>query len=257
LIQRPWVTFSLLSGLGLVLILMNAVSATESVLGNLPAVLFFFAGWLVLSAVVWFAAISAAHALVGKNPVVSRDKIFISVQLIAASVQGFSFLFPHAAAAFAWGPRSLIHNFLILVYVYSAPALLVIGVLLAGWAFIQTRRYLGKTSVRIRVMHMQGNWPVWFDNEVMDEEGQAPISPELKSRGLALSKLFESSTNWNEENTSFEWASKISKEQFNEASRSFAQDLASELGPDFFVLAEAQKSRGNTVQLGDEIFTAS
>ena len=257
MIQRPWVTFSLMSGLGLVLILMNAVSATESVLGNLPAVLFFFAGWLVLSAVVWLAAISAAHALVGKTAVVSRDKIFISAQLIAASVQGFSFLFPHAAAAFAWGPRSPIHNFLILVYVYSAPALLVIGVLLAGWAFIQTRRYRGKISVRIRVMHMQGNWPVWFDNETMDEAEKAPISPELKSRGLALSQLFESSTNWNEENTSFEWASKRSKEQFNEASRSFAQDLATELGPDFFVLAEAQKSRGNTVQLGDEIFTAS
>lgn len=257
MIQRPWVTFLLMSGFGLLLILMNAVSATESVLGNLPAVLFFFAGWLALSAIVWFASISAAHALVGKNLAVSREKIFISAQLIAAGVQGFSFLFPHAAAALALGPRSPIHNLLILVYVYSAPALAAFGILQAAWAFIQTKRYRGKTSVRIRVMHMQGNWPVWFDNEIMDEAEKAPISQELKSRGIALSKLFESLTRWNDENTCFEWASKRSKEQFNVASRSFAQDLAKELGPDFFVQAELQKSRGKSVQLGDEIFAIS
>ena len=102
---------------------------------------------------------------------------------------------------------------------------------------------------------MQGNWPVWFDNDVLNDLDLAPVSEELKRRGIALSELFESATRWDDQNTRYEWLSDSSRGQFNSASRAFAHDLATELGPGFFVATEVQRS--NRAIVGFELETSS
>jgi hypothetical protein len=106
-------------------------------------------------------------------------------------------------------------------------------------------------------MHMQGNWPVWFDNEIMDQMDQAPISEELKQSGVKLSQLFESSTLWNDESSRFEWASGSAMADFNRASKDFARNLANELGPEYFVVTEVQMSKRQGVEFGRKVFSAS
>jgi hypothetical protein len=132
-----------------------------------------------------------------------------------------------------------------------------LGILLAIWTLIQRSRYRGKTPVRIRVMHMHGHWPLWFDNEIMDAIDKAPISEGLKSRGIALSQLFESLTTWDSKNTRFELVSDLARGQFNNASRSFAQDLAKELGSEFVVVTEGQRTKKKVVELEFEPFSVS
>lgn len=254
MIQRPWAAFLFVTGAGSLLILGNAISATVPAPNELAAVAFFFAVWALVSAVIWLAAVSAAHAVLGKSPAFPRSQVHIAAHLIAAGIQVFTFLFPHAAAGFAWSPQSRVLNFFTLVYVYSGPVLVGVGLILAILALIKRSRYRDKTSVRIRVMHMQGHWPVWFDNEIMDEMEKAPISEDLKNRGIELSQLFETLTLWDDENTRFEWATEKSREKFSKASRSFAHDLSIELGPDYFVVTEVQRSNRNVVRLEQEIY---
>ncbi len=257
MIHRPWVGFALVSGAGFLLIAGKAVSATVPVLDELGAVIFFFAGWVLISAAIWLATVSAAHAIAGKSAAFSRKRLLVSALLVAAGVQAFTFLFPHAAASFAWESQSQLLNFFTLVFVYSGPLLLGIGLVVSAWAAIERGRYRGKTSVRIRVMHMQGNWPVWFDNEIMDQMDQAPISEELKQSGVKLSQLFESLTLWNDESSRFEWVSGSAMADFNRASKDFARNLANELGPEYFVVTEVQMSKRQGVEFGRKVFSAS
>lgn len=254
MIQRPRTGFLLVTAAGFLLILGNGISASVPVLNEFTGVAFFFAGWALVSAVIWLAAVSAAYAVIGKSPAFPGNQVHIAAQLIAAGIQVSTFLFPHAAAGLAWMPQSQVLNFFTLVYVYSGPVLIGLGLIVGIWALIQRSRYRGKTSVRIRVMHMHGHWPVWFDNELMDEMDKAPISTELKNRGVELSQLFESLAVWDDENTRFEWISDLAKDQFNKVSRSFAQDLATELGPEYFVVTEVQRSNRNVAQLEQEIY---
>lgn len=257
MIQRPRISFALVSTAGFSLILGKALSSSASVWDELLAVVIVFLGWLVFAAVIWLATVSAAHAVAGKSVAFSRNKLLVSAQLVASGVQVFTFLFPHAAASFAWESHSRLLNFLILAYVYAGPFLFGVGVLVSLWASIERNRYRNKTSVRIRVMHMQGNWPVWFDNEIMDQVDLAPISSELKRSGIALSQLFESSTVWDDESSRFKWVSSSARTAFNTASEEFARALASELGPKYFVETEVQRSKQRGVEFGREVVSTS
>lgn len=257
MIERPWVGFASVSGMGFALFLISAFTATDSVWGGLGGVSFIFLGWVVISAVFWLASVSAAYAVLESRTVFPRKQVHYAAQLIVAGIQAFTYLIPNAAASLTWEPQSRLLDFLTLAFMMSGLVLLTLGILLAIWTLTQRSLYRGKTPVRIRVMHRQGHWPVWFDNEIMDEMDKAPISEGLKSRGIALSQLFESLTTWDSKNDRFEWVSDLTREQFNNASRSFAQDLAKELGSKFFVATEGQRTKKKVVELELETFSFS
>lgn len=257
MIDRPWLGFTIVSGAGLSLLLLSALSASDSVLTGLAGVIGFFLGWVLISGVVWLAGTSAAYAILGSRPAWPRRQLLAAAQLIAAGIQIFSYIIPNAAASLTWEPRSRVLNFFIVLFTIAGPALVALGVVIAIWALVRSARFRGKTSVRIVVMHMQGSWPVWFDNDVLNDMDEAPVSEELKRRGIALSELFESSTRWDDQNTRYEWLSDFSREQFNSVSRAFAQDLATELGPRFFVATEVQPSNRAIVRFELETSSAA
>jgi hypothetical protein len=174
--------------------------------------------------------------------------------VLAAGIQAVLFLIPNAAASFAWESQSELILTLTASFVLSGPVLVLVALLLISVSVLDLRRLRGRTSVRIRVEHLGGNWPVWFDGEIMDEVDRAPISIELKAKGIAISELFDSVAIWDDPNSRFVWVSEVAVQQFNNGMRDFATELSQQLGSGYFVSAPIQKSNRRFVELEHELF---
>ena len=254
MINRPWIGLVLISLIGLLLLVANGISSDSNFWAELPGPVFYFIGWVVVSAVIWLALISAAWTAIGKSAAVPIKRTLAAGNVLAAGIQAVLFLIPNAAASFAWESQSEPILTLTASFVLSGPVLVLVALLLISVSVLDLRRLRGRTSVRIRVEHLGGNWPVWFDGEIMDEVDRAPISIELKAKGIAISELFESVAIWDDPNSRFFWVSEVAMQQFNNGMRDFATELSQQLGSGYFVSAPIQKSNRRFVELEHELF---
>jgi hypothetical protein len=254
MINRPWIGLVLISLIGLLLLVANGISSDSNFWAELPGPVFYFIGWVVVSAVIWLALISAAWTAIGKSAAVPIKRTLAAGNVLAAGIQAVLFLIPNAAASFAWESQSEPILTLTASFVLSGPVLVLVALLLISVSVLDLRRLRGRTSVRIRVEHLGGNWPVWFDGEIMDEVDRAPISIELKAKGIAISELFESVAIWDDPNSRFFWVSEVAMQQFNNGMRDFATELSQQLGSGYFVSAPIQKSNRRVVELEHELF---
>ena len=244
----------LVSLIGLFLLVANGLSSDSNFWAELPGPVFYFIGWVVVSAVIWLALISAAWTAIGKSAAVPIKKTLAAGSVLAMGIQAALFLIPNAAASFAWESQSELILTLTTSFVLSGPALVLIALVLIVMSVLELGRLRGRTSVRIRVEHLGGNWPVWFDGEIMDEVDKAPISLDLKAKGIAISELFDSVAIWDDANSHFFWASEVARQQFNIGMRDFATELSQQLGSGYFVSAPIQKSNRRVVELDHELF---
>jgi len=254
MINRPWIGLVLISLIGLLLLVANGMSSDSNFWAELPGPVFYFIGWVVVSAVIWLALISAAWTAIGKSAAVPIKRTLAAGNFLAAGIQAVLFLIPNAAASFAWESQSELILTLTASFVLSGPVLVLVALLLISVSVLDLRRLRGRTSVRIRVEHLGGNWPVWFDGEIMDEVDRAPISIELKAKGIAISELFDSVAIWDDPNSRFVWVSEVAVQQFNNGMRDFATELSQQLGSGYFVSAPIQKSNRRFVELEHELF---
>lgn len=254
MINRPWIGLALISLIGLLLQIANGMSSALGFWAESSGPTFFFIGWVVVSAIIWLALISAAWTAIGKSAAVPRKRTLAAGNLLAAGIQAVLFLIPNAAASFAWESQSEIVLALTTSFVLSGPVLVLIALVMIAISLFEVRRVRGRTSVRIRVEHMGGNWPVWFDGEIMDEVDKAPISIELKAKGIAISKLFDSVAIWDDPNSRFRWVSEAAMQQFNKGMSEFATELSQQLGSGYFVSAPIQKSNRSYSELENELF---
>jgi hypothetical protein len=254
MINRPWIGLVLISLIGLLLLVANGMSSDSNFWAELPGPVFYFIGWVVVSAVIWLALISAAWTAIGKSAAVPIKRTLAAGNVLAAGIQAVLFLIPNAAASFAWESQSELILTLTASFVLSGPVLVLVALLLISVSVLDLRRLRGRTSVRIRVEHLGGNWPVWFDGEIMDEVDRAPISIELKAKGIAISELFDSVAIWDDPNSRFVWVSEVAVQQFNNGMRDFATELSQQLGSGYFVSAPIQKSNRRFVELEHELF---
>jgi hypothetical protein len=254
MINRPWIGLVLISLIGLLLLVANGMSSDSNFWAELPGPVFYFIGWVVVSAVIWLALISAAWTAIGKSAAVPIKRTLAAGNVLAAGIQAVLFLIPNAAASFAWESQSELILTLTASFVLSGPVLVLVALLLISVSVLDLRRLRGRTSVRIRVEHLGGNWPVWFDGEIMDEVDRAPISIELKAKGIAISEIFDSVAIWDDPNSRFVWVSEVAVQQFNNGMRDFATELSQQLGSGYFVSAPIQKSNRRFVELEHELF---
>jgi hypothetical protein len=253
-INRPWIGLVLISLIGLLLLVAYGLSSDSNFWAGLPGPVFFFIGWVVVSAVIWLALISAAWTAIGKSAAVPIKRTLAASNVLAAGIQAAVFLIPNAAASFAWESQSEVILTLTTSFVLSGPVLVLIALVLIAVSFFEVRRLRGRTSVRIRVEHMEGSWPVWFESEIMDEVDKAPISIELKAKGIAISEFFDSVAIWDDANSRFQWTSEADMQKFNNGMRVFATELSQQLGSGYFVSAPIQKSNRRVVELEHELF---
>lgn len=254
MINRPWIGLVLTSLIGLLLLLANGISSDSNFWAGLPGPVFYFIGWVVVSAVIWLALVSAAWTAIGKSAAVPTKKTLAAGSIFAAGIQAVLFLIPNAAASFAWESQSELIPTLTASFVLSGPVLVLVALLLISVSVLDLRRLRGRAPVRIRVEHLGGNWPVWFDGEIMDEVEKAPISIELKAKGIAISEFFDSVAIWDDANSRFQWASEADMQKFNNGMRVFATELSQQLGSGYFVSAPIQKSNRRVVELEHELF---
>jgi len=253
-INRPWIGLVLVSLIGLLLLVANGLSSESNFWAELPGPVFYFIGWVVVSAVIWLALISASWTAIGKGAAVPIKGTLAAGNVMASGIQAGLFLIPNAAASFAWESQSEVILTLTTSFVFSGPALVLIALVLIVMSVLELGRLRGRTSVRIRVEHLGGNWPVWFDGEIMDEVDKAPISFDLKAKGIAISEFFDSVAIWDDSNSHFLWDSEDAMQQFNNGMRDFATELSQQLGSGYFVSAPIQKSNRRVVELEHELF---
>lgn len=76
-------------------------------------------------------------------------------------------------------------------------------------------------------------WPLWFDNDILDNEEDAPISQELKDEARALELEFVTATDWCNKESCYFWLSADSLSKFRRSAAAFCGKLVIELGPGY------------------------
>jgi len=73
-------------------------------------------------------------------------------------------------------------------------------------------------------------WPLWFSNEIGDNEEAAPITEALKVRAHSLHNYIESNATWASDADQYRWKHPDNSYEFNSLIQNFAVDLSAELG---------------------------
>ena len=78
-------------------------------------------------------------------------------------------------------------------------------------------------------------WPLWFGNAIADDRSRQPISGALELELLEWSKFYH-------EHYDDEWGSNENSMLYNETGRAVAQRVSAELGSDYRVLLQLQRT---------------
>jgi hypothetical protein len=78
-------------------------------------------------------------------------------------------------------------------------------------------------------------WPLWFGNQIFDQQELAPISEALKQDCRDLCSYFVANTVWGGDYIGYLWATRDLKDNYNFMLNQLKYNLANELGDGYFL----------------------
>lgn len=97
---------------------------------------------------------------------------------------------------------------------------------------------MNNSADRIRVaivIQPPMNWPLWFGNEVFDQQDLAPISDALKQDCRDLCSYFMANTDWGSDFIGYLWRTRENKNHFNFMLEQLKNDLTNQLGVGYYL----------------------
>ena len=80
-------------------------------------------------------------------------------------------------------------------------------------------------------------WPLWFNNDIIDNEEAAPLTQELKAAGHELEAEFVAATDWCTTKDCYFWLTPEAFAKFCVSAETFCRNLSVELGEGYEVSA--------------------
>jgi hypothetical protein len=105
-------------------------------------------------------------------------------------------------------------------------------------AIVKTEFLMTKSRGKVRVgivIEPPMRWPLWFGNEIFDQEELTPISTDLKQDCRELCDFFIANTVWGGDFIGYLWRDATKKMDFNVLLRNLKTNLSNELGNGYYL----------------------